>query len=600
MNNQQPDYKRLLLTVFLAAIVLTGWQALIEWPRRQKLAHYAVEQVKIRNDIQEKQAEARPVKDADSEEAALTYEQKLAEPTRVAIRSDTLHGSIDLKGARFDDLTLAKYKESLSADSEDVLLFSPGGDENAYFAQAGWVSSDGKTKVPDQHTLWHANSKTLAPGTPVKLNWDNGEGVTFTLSVALDDAYMFTIGQQVSNHSGHEVSVEPYAYINRTYDEKAIEEAIKELKKHQRTVTSVVHTGPLGVMNGSLEQVGYKELHDKGNKTYDDASGWFGITDQYWLSALIPGDAHYKTTFSHYVKNGSERYQVDYLGQAHSVAAGAAADDSIRLFAGVKELKILDHYTKGDKAQGVPPIPLFDRAVDFGMLYFLTKPLLIMLTFFYGLAGNFGIAIMMMTLVVRACLYPLANKSFKATAQMRNLQPQMMKIREQHADDSIALNKGMLELYKREKVNPASGCLPVLVQMPVFFSLYKVLYVSIEMRHAPFFGWIHDLSVADPSNIFTLFGLVNWPVPAFLHLGILPMAMCVTMILQMKQQPKPADPMQAKMMNFMPYFFLFIFAKMPAGLVLYWTWSNTISILQQRLISTRHKTVDEQKLVKAR
>jgi len=584
MQPQAHDYKRILLAVFLAALVLTGWQALVEWPRRQHMAQYNAVQAKKQAELQAQQA-AAPTKETEAEEGAqLTREQRLAAAPRLRIESPRLHGSISLTGARFDDISLAGYRETLDPDSPEVVLLSPGGDEDAYFAQAGWLSPDSSTKVPDAHTLWQADKKTLAPGDTVHLHWDNGEGVTFLMLLSLDRDYMFSIAQQAKNHSAHAVSLAPCGYINRAYE---YDPARLSPNKAARSA-GVLHEGPLGVMTGALEQVTYKELAEKGNKTYDDASGWFGITDRYWLSALIPAEAHYKTTFSHYSKNGRERYQVDYLSPASTLKQGETADAQLRLFAGAKELKVLDYYTLGDPQHDMPPIPLFDRAIDFGMFYFLTKPLLIMLTYFYSIIGNVGLAIMLMTVVVRAFLYPMANKSYKATAQMRALQPEMTKLRERHHDDSIALNKEMLALYKREKVNPASGCLPVFIQMPVFFALYKVLYVSIEMRHAPFFAWIKDLSVADPSNIFTAFGLVNWPAPAFLHLGVLPLLMCATMVIQMRQQPKPADPTQAKVMGFMPYFFLFVFAKMPAGLVLYWTWSNIISILQQRLISARH------------
>jgi len=590
------DYKRIFLAVFLAAMLLTSWQAFVEWPRRQHLAHYAVEQEKAHAVEQAKQATALPGSEAGAGDASLTPEQRLAQSPRLSIVSDKLHGSIALKGARFDDLTLAKYKETLDPQSSDVLLFSPNGDENAYFAQIGWVSPDGATKIPDQKTLWQSDKKTLGAGDTANLRWDNGEGMTFILSISLDKDYMFNIGQRVENHSGHAISVIPYAYINRAYDETAAPNDTKAVI-NKKTGSSVVHTGPLGVMTGSLEEVTYKELHDKGNKTYDGATGWFGITDQYWLSALIPDDTNYKVTFSHYTAGNTERYQTDYLGHALSVAPGASGDARVRLFAGAKELRVLDRYAKGDAAHGEPPILLFDRAIDFGLFYFLSKPLLQALTFFYALLGNFGLAIMLLTVIVRAGLYPLANKSFKSMAQMKKLQPEMLKIRERYVDDQIALNKEMLALYKREKVNPASGCLPIIIQMPVFIALYKVLYVSIEMRHAPFFGWLKDLSVTDPSNIFTAFGLIPWDVPPFLHLGLLPLLYTLTMLIQMKQQPKPADPVQARMMTYMPWFLLFVFAKMPAGLVVYWTWSNILSILQQRLITLRHG--DKGKAVKA-
>ncbi|MDE3060636.1 MAG: membrane protein insertase YidC [Pseudomonadota bacterium] len=581
----QTDYTRLFLAVFLAAIVLFSWQALVEWPRRQHLAQMTVAQAKQRAVAEAKHAEEIPAKSAEAEENPdLTRQRRLALSPRITVNSSTLHGSIALKGARFDDLVLARYKETIDPNSPDVTLFSPNGDKEAFFAQVGWLAQGG-TKVPDQRTLWQADKTSLAPGETVHLRWDNGEGVTFLLSVSLDRNYMFDIASRVENHSGHAISLLPYGYVNRAWEEPA-----------QRNL--VVHEGPLGVMTGTLDEVTYKDLREKGNKVYDDASGWFGITDKYWLAALVPAAGHNKVTFSHYAANGQQRYQTDYLGSAVSVADRGSSESTIRLFAGAKEINLLDHYAKGYDTE--PPIPLFDRAIDFGMLYFLTRPMLLTLNFFHALIGNFGIAIMLLTIVVRLLLYPLANKSYHAAASMRALQPEMTKLRERYFDDQITLNKEMLSLYKREKVNPASGCLPVLLQMPVFFALYRVLYVSIEMRHAPFFGWIRDLSVADPSNLFTLFGLIPWEPPGVMHLGLLPIAMCATMIIQMRQQPKPADPTQARMMTWMPYFMLFLFARMPAGLVLYWTWSNLISILQQRVITIQHERKKAKKARKAR
>jgi len=296
--------------------------------------------------------------------------------------------------------------------------------------------------------------------------------------------------------------------------------------------------------------------------------------------------ANFKTTYSFYQKNGIDRFQVDYLGSPTSIGTGASASNTTRLFAGAKVVEILDQYTKGE--DGGAPVALFDRAVDFGMLYFLTKPLFLLLNFFYNLVGNFGIAILLLTFVVKACLYPLANAGYKSAAQMRKLQPHMLQLKERHGDDRMLFQKELMAMYKREKVNPASGCLPILIQMPVFFALYKVLFVTIEMRHAPFFGWLKDLSAMDPSNLFTAFSLLPWSHPQFLHLGILPILMCATMVIQMSQQPTPADPIQAKVIKLMPYFFLFIFASFPAGLVLYWIFSNCFSIIQQHIMTLKH------------
>lgn len=576
----EPDYKRMFLAIFLAGMVLIGWQALVEWPRRQHLAQYTQMKEYKQKEKQEQYAKNLPSGTEAEDNSMLTREERLRASARIIIRSETLHGSIALKGARFDDLKLAKYREGLDPLSPEVTLFSPSGDAQSYLAQIGWLAQDG-TLVPDQHTPWQADKHELIAGDTVTLRWNNGQGVAFILAIALDQDYMFSVTQRVENHSGHAIAVIPYAYINRTHEEPPQSNAI-------------IHEGPLGVLQGKLEETSYKDLRDKGNKTYEDVSGWFGMSDKYWLAALIPGSDHFKATYSHYAKDNRERYQVDFMNGTLDIADGASAECQVRLFAGAKELTVLDRYASG--AGGKPPITLFDRAIDFGALYFLAKPMFLLLTFFFAHIGNFGVAILMLTVVVRLLLYPLANKSYKATAQMRKLQPEMNKIRERYFDDQITLQKETMALYKRAKVNPAAGCLPVLLQMPVFFALYKVLYVSIEMRHAPFLGWVRDLSAADPSNLFTAFGLIPWTTPSWLHLGILPMLMCATMVLQMRQQPKPADPTQAKMMMYMPYFLLIIFAKMPAGLVLYWTWGNIISIAQQYVISTRHEKHEKRKV----
>ena len=576
-NIHEPDYKRIILAVFLAAAVLMGWQTFVEVPRTKQIEQSVKAQAAKQAEIKQQKAAEIVAKEVDNEtNPNLTRQQRIAASPRVAIKSDKLHGSIALQGLRFDDLTLAKYKVSLAKDSKEVTLLTPNGDEAAYFAQIGWVASDGKTKVPDAKSLWKANKSSLAAGETTVLRWDNGAGVTFIVSIALDADYMFNISQSVENHSAGEIKITPYAFINRAHHDTA---------QHM----GILHEGPLGVMKGAIEEIAYQDLREKGNKVSENAAGWLGITDKYWLAALVPA-GNFTASFSHYNKNNQDRYQVDYLGEQQAVKSGENSSANLRLFAGAKEINVLDKYTAGDAAKNEPPIQLFDRAVDFGILYFLTKPLFLMLNFFYDHIGNFGLAIMSVTIVVKLAMFPLANKSYKAMAAMKVLQPEMVKLREKYHDDHIALNKEMMALYKHHKVNPAAGCLPILVQMPVFFALYKVLYVTLEMRHAPFFGWLRDLSATDPSNLFTLFGLINWNPPSMLHLGLLPILYCVTMIIQQRQQPAPTDPVQAKMMKFMPFMLLFLFATFPAGLVLYWVWSNILSIIQQEVITLRHGT----------
>lgn len=571
LKPDEPDYHRIFLAVFLSAILLVGWQIQVEWPRRQALARYTAAQdmKKLKEKAQHTETMAAG-KDAE-DHRALTREQRLSATPRVTVNSEKLSGSIALKGARFDDLSLVNYRQTVEKDSPKVTLFSPNGDAQGYFAHIGWLASDSALRVPDQNTLWKADSRELKSGGTVNLSWDNGQGITFRLSIALDEHYMFAIRQQVENRSGHPVTLMPYAYINRTH----------EIPRH----AVFLHEGPLGVMNDALNEVGYEELKEKGNTVYEDATGWFGITDHYWFSALIPEGGHHKVTFAHYARNNRDRFQVDYLDEPVTVDGNAVAESTVRLFAGAKELALLDRYAAGRTGAG--PIPLFDRALDFGAFYFLAKPTCVITDMLYKATGNFGIALLIFIVIVKALMFPLASKSYKSMAQMRALQPEMVKIREKYFDDQIAMHRATRELYKREKVNPAAGCLPVLIQLIVFLALFRGLNVTIEMRHAPFL-WIRDLSAPDPLNIFTLFGLLPWNPPGFLHLGLLPILYCISMVIQTSQQPKPADPVQAKMITFMPYFMLFFFDTMAAGFVLYWTFSNILSIIQQHYITRSH------------
>ena len=345
----------------------------------------------------------------------------------------------------------------------------------------------------------------------------------------------------------------------------------------------ILHEGPIGVLDEQLTEIDYSDLAEEGGEIKQDSgNGWIGISDKYWLAALIPDQAAgFTAKFQHYLNNGEDRYQTDYLRPAMTVPAGSSIEVTDRLFAGAKEVDLLDGYAADLN------IPLFDRAVDFGWFYWLTKPFFYVLHFFYELVGNYGIAILMLTLLVKIVFFPLANKSYRSMSAMKKLQPEMTRIREQAGDDKMRMQKEMMELYKKEKVNPMSGCLPIIVQIPVFFALYKVLFVSIEMRHAPFFGWIQDLSAPDPTSFFNLFGLIPFDPPSFLMIGIWPLLMGITMFLQTKLNPQPADPMQAKVMLFLPLMFIFLFATFAAGLVIYWTWNNVLSIAQQWVIMRR-------------
>ncbi len=565
-----PDPKRLMMALVLSAVLIVVWQFTVEMPKRAKLAQWQQAQ-KVEKVKEEQRKTVQAVNSAEPQ--FVTREEALGGTPRLTINSPKLHGSIALKGLRFDDITLVKYQTALDPKSPDVVLLTPAGGENLpYFVQVGWTSEQSGVTLPGKDTIWKADASTLTPQKPVTLTWKSPEDVAFEVRIKMDEHYMFSIEQRVINHSSLAVSVTPYALINRGYVESSMHNYI-------------LHEGPIGVMDGTLKEVKYKDLQEDGDVKVPNAKGWLGFTDKYWLTALVP-DAGFHADISTYKTGDVDRYQVDAAGEKQLVATGEKASTTQHLFVGAKELDVLDHYADhGQEDLGLKPVPLFDRAVDFGMLYFMTKPIFLTLNFFYTLIGNFGVAILLLTLCIKLAMFPLANKGYKAATQMRKLQPEMLRLKTEHPDDKLKLQQEMLALYRREKVNPASGCLPMLIQLPVFFALYKVLFVTLEMRHAHFFWVWQDLSAADPTNIFTAFGLIAWTPPSFLHLGILPILMSLSMIIQMKQQPQPTDPTQAMVFKLMPYFLLIVMAKMPAGLLVYWIFSNVLSILQQAVIT---------------
>jgi YidC/Oxa1 family membrane protein insertase len=460
-------------------------------------------------------------------------------------------------------------------------LLEPRSQDHPYYIQYGWTAPEGQTvKLPGNDTIWTASSKELVPGKPVTLSWDNGAGLTFQIGLAIDDNYMFSVTQTVKNTTGQPIALFPWSRIRRDY-------------KPEVAGYYVLFEGLLGVVDGTLQETTYDKAKSEGDKkgglAYDAAAtgGWAGITDKYWLTSLIPDQAlPSKVNFRH-IEDHGDHYQVDYIS-TDPLAAPANGDVSTisHVFAGAKVVTLLDHYESEYR------IPSFDKAVDFGWFYFLTKPIFFALDYLNSLpfVPNFGVAIMIFTVFVKALFFPLANYSYRSMSKMKLLAPKMTAIRERLKDEPQKMQSEMMGLYKAEKVNPASGCLPMVVQIPVFFSLYKVIFVTIEMRQAPFFGWIHDLSQVDPTNLFNLFGLLPFNPAAYvplLHLGAWPLIMGCTMFLQQKMNPPPPDPMQAKLFQFMPIIFTFMMAKFPAGLIIYWSWNNTLSVAQQWLIQRR-------------
>ncbi len=476
-------------------------------------------------------------------------------------------GSIALQGLRIDDLTLVSYAEEVGGVDE-VVLFSPTGANRPYHAEFGWVAALGTpVSVPGLDTVWAVEQgERLEAGGSVTLAWNNDEGLTFRQTLELDENYMIRVRQSVRNEGTEAVALHPYGLVRRT--------GLPELVGFY-----ILHEGPLGVIDGTLEEHDYDDLDDEPAEVLNEATGWIGITDKYWLAALVPEPGEkVRMRFS---SPSAMRYQVDYLGAATRLGPGETIEHASRLFAGAKEVDLLDGYRDNFG------IELFDKAVDFGWFYPITKPLFHVLHWFSELLGNVGLAILALTVCVRLVMFPLANKSFMAMSRMKKVQPQMMEIRERCKDDRQKMQQEVMELYKREKANPLAGCLPIVLQIPIFFALYKVLFVTLETRHEPFYGWIQDLSAPDPTSLFNLFGLVPFDPPSFLMIGGWPLIMGATMVLQQRINPAPADPMQARIMMALPFVFIFIFAAFPAGLILYWAWNNVLSIAQQWVIMRR-------------
>jgi YidC/Oxa1 family membrane protein insertase len=591
MDNRQ----NLIVAVILSAAILFGWEFFVEMPRMQHQRELAAQQQTAVAPPSTPAAAPSPTAVAAK---PLNRDEALAKSPRIKILSSRITGSIALIGGRIDDVDLVNYRDTIDPDSPEVQLLTPSGTENAYFADFGWVAkSDEKIAVPGPDTLWKADHDTLTPDQPVTLSWDNGQGLAFSRTIALDQNFMFTVTQGIENHGANPVTLSPYARVLRSGTPKTLG-------------YSILYEGPIGYLDGNLysnpwfagdRHVGYKDLQEKQQVEVETSGGWLGFTDKYWLAAVVPDPsvkAHAR--FKYWSDAGVDSYQTDFLGDAQSIGAGDKGEYVSRLFSGAKEVRLLDHYSSAEK------IERLDLAVDFGLFYFLTKPFFYILNYLHDWLGNFGLAIMALTVIIKLLFLPLANRSYRAMGKMRALQPEILKLRERFTDDRQRLNQEMMELYKREKVNPAAGCLPIFIQIPVFFSLYKVLFVTIEMRHAPFYGWIKDLSAPDPTDVLNLFGLIPWDpsqfhvtllnhefsLPALLLIGAWPMIMGVTMFLQQRMNPPPPDPVQARIFMFLPLVFTFMLARFPAGLVIYWAWNNILSVAQQWFImrqAQKHK-----------
>jgi YidC/Oxa1 family membrane protein insertase len=580
------ENKNLIIAIALSIVIVLGFEFLVNKPRldRQHAQQAATQTVPAAPSQPGSAAQPQtsvptapgaPAASAPATAAPVVDRAALiAQQKRVRIDTPAMQGSILLKGARLDDLKLRHYRETVDPNSPAIVLLTPQGVQHAYFAQFGWVGPQG-VAVPNDDSDWIADQPTLTLSTPVTLSWDNGQGLRFERKIALDGEYMFSVTDRVVNSGSAAVQLFPYGLVARDGTPKT-------------AGFYILHEGPLAVIDGTLREPSYADLKGKPKVEYDTTGGWLGITDKYWLVTLVPDQkAAAKARFSHSVFNGDDRYQADFLGPAMSAAPGGTVETTNRVFAGAKELNLLNQY------QDQLGITKFDLAIDFGYLKFLTKPIFLVLDYFYKLIGNYGLAILLLTVLVKLIFFPLANKSYKAMNKMKLLQPEMEKLKAKYGDDRQKMSTEMMALYKRVGANPLAGCLPVVIQIPVFFALYKVLFISIEMRHAPFFGWIHDLSAPDPTSVFNLFGLFPWAPPE-LHfiagtIGAWPLIMGFTMFMQQKMNPAPPDPVQAKIFLAMPVIFTFILAPFASGLVIYWAWNNTLSVLQQWVILRQMK-----------
>jgi YidC/Oxa1 family membrane protein insertase len=597
------DNRNTILAVILSGLVLIAWQYFYNMPQMERQRAQTQAQAELNKPAPQAtpgstaagsttpQPGAAPAAGQPSAaQPVVSRDNAIAASPRIKIETPRLSGSIALKGARVDDLSLEKFRDTVDPKSPAIVLFSPSNTAHPYYAEFGWVGAAGSTaKLPDRDTVWQQEgSGSLTPTSPVTLKYDNGEGLTFRRTIAIDDRYLFTIKDDVSNVGSAPVTLYPFALISR--------HGTPEVSGYY-----ILHEGLIGYLGEQgLQEYGYKKIDDAKAVDFKVTNGWLGITDKYWASALLPDTtAKLQARFASNLVGTKHHYQTDYLLEPQTIAIGGNGSANARLFAGAKEAGVVGiNFPLAGHGGYNKQLDLnhFDLLIDWGWFYFITKPMFLALDYFFHLIGNFGVAILLVTVLVKILFFPLANKSYASMAKMKSVQPQLAALKERYPDDRQKQQQEMMEIYRKEKINPIAGCLPVALQIPVFFSLYKVLFVTIEMRHAPFYGWIKDLSAPDPTTIFNLFGLIPFDpiallgphVGAYLMLGVWPIIMGITMWFQMKLNPTPPDPTQKMIFDWMPLIFTFMLAGFPAGLVIYWAWNNLLSVLQQSYIMRKN------------
>ena len=554
------DNKNILFAISLSAAVIILW-TLVFMPPPEEIKQNKINQEQVKQEQAQKSSDT-PSLDQNENFTKLTRKEALTENERVPFENNGVVGSISLKGAAIDDLTFKEYNVELNSN-EKVILLNPRNVEDGYFIESGFVTTNKNIDIPNSNTVWKVEgNKKLTNNSPIKLTWTNSQGITFEKHISLDDQFLFTVKQKIINSS------------DKTYNFYSYGQIIRNRIPSSISGFYILHEGFLSVLDDQLIEEDYDDIQEK-KFTQTAQEGFLGISDKFWIASVIPPRSkEFKITFDY--KN---KFRANYIStKGIEVGANGSIEEEIQIIIAAKRVNAIDYYAESLN------INKFDLVIDFGILYFLTKPLWFAIDYFFKLCGNYGVAIILITVCIRLLFFPLASYSFRSMGKMKLLQPEMIRLKELHKDDKMKLQQEMMALYKKEKVNPMSGCLPILVQIPVFFALYKVLFVTIEMRHQPFFGWIKDLSDKDPTTVFNLFGLIPWDPPSFLIIGAWPIAMGLSMYIQQKLNPAPPDPIQAKIFKFFPLFLTVILAPFPSGLVIYWTFNNLLTLIQQYYI----------------